>query len=70
MVSPSKARVDHYQNALKNDYLIPLLSDVFFTNMAITIMTGLDFATLLTLIFVPVLYSIFHQIKTAEFRTG
>jgi multidrug efflux pump subunit AcrB len=39
--------------------LIPLLSDVFFVNMSITIMAGLGFATLLTLIVVPVLYSLF-----------
>jgi hypothetical protein len=34
------------------------LPDVFFVNLAITIMVGLGFATLLTLIFVPTLYSI------------
>jgi multidrug efflux pump subunit AcrB len=37
--------------------LIPLLSDVFFVNMSITIMAGLGFATLLTLLVVPVLYA-------------
>ena len=36
--------------------LIPLLSDVFFVNMSITIMAGLGFASILTLIGVPVLY--------------
>jgi multidrug efflux pump subunit AcrB len=46
--------------------LMPLLPDVFFVNMAITIMAGLGFATLLTLIFVPTLYSIFFQIKSSE----
>ncbi len=35
--------------------MIPLLSDDFFVAMAVTIMFGLGFATLLTLIFVPVL---------------
>ncbi len=41
--------------------MIPLLGDVFFVNMAITIMAGLAFATLLTLVIVPVLYAIlFH----------
>ncbi len=37
--------------------LIPLLPDVFFVNMAITIMAGLGFATVLTLIVVPTLYA-------------
>jgi len=43
--------------------MIPLLSDVFFVNMSIIIMAGLAFATVLTLIFVPVLYAIFFKIK-------
>ncbi|MGA7982894.1 MAG: efflux RND transporter permease subunit [Chromatiaceae bacterium] len=41
--------------------LIPLLPDVFFVNMAITMMAGLGFATLLTLVVVPTLYAmLFH----------
>lgn len=36
--------------------MIPLLSDVFFKGMAVTIMSGLTFATVLTLLVVPVLY--------------
>jgi multidrug efflux pump subunit AcrB len=43
--------------------LIPLLSDLFFVNMSITIMAGLGFATVLTLIFIPTLYSFFFKIK-------
>ncbi len=42
--------------------MIPLLYDVFFISMAVTIMFGLGFATILTLIFVPVLYAIFFRI--------
>lgn len=42
--------------------MIPLLSDVFFVNMSIIIMSGLAFATVLTLIFVPVLYAILFRI--------
>lgn len=42
--------------------LIPLLQDVFFVNMSITIMAGLGFATLLTLFIIPVLYSIFFRV--------
>jgi multidrug efflux pump subunit AcrB len=43
--------------------LIPLLPDIFFVNMALTVMFGLGFATVLTLIFVPTLYSIFFRVK-------
>ncbi|MCX2983069.1 efflux RND transporter permease subunit [Halieaceae bacterium IMCC14734] len=42
--------------------LIPLLSDVFFVNMSVTIMAGLGFASILTLIVVPTLYAIFFRI--------
>ena len=42
--------------------MIPLLQDVFFVNMSITIMAGLGFATVLTLLVVPVLYAIFFKI--------
>ena len=42
--------------------MVPLLKDVFFVSMAVTIMFGLGFATILTLIVVPVLYSIFFQV--------
>ncbi len=40
--------------------LIPLLFDAFFAAMAVTVMAGLLFATLLTLILVPVLHVVFH----------
>jgi multidrug efflux pump subunit AcrB len=43
--------------------LIPLLSDVFFVNMAVTIMAGLGFASVLTLIVVPTLYAVFFKIQ-------
>ncbi len=42
--------------------MIPLLQDAFFVSMAVTIMVGLGFATVLTLVFVPVLYTIFFKI--------
>jgi multidrug efflux pump subunit AcrB len=42
--------------------MIPLLPDLFFQSMAVTIMGGLAFATLLTLIIVPVLYVTFFRI--------
>jgi multidrug efflux pump subunit AcrB len=43
--------------------LIPLLPDVFFVNMAITMMAGLGFATVLTLVIVPTLYAILFRIR-------
>lgn len=43
--------------------MIPLLWDAFFGAMAVTIMGGLTFATLLTLVVVPVLYCIFWRIR-------
>ncbi|MBH0046543.1 efflux RND transporter permease subunit [Pseudoalteromonas sp. NZS11_1] len=42
--------------------MIPLLFDVFFQSMAVTIMFGLGFATILTLIVVPVLYTVIFRI--------
>ncbi len=42
--------------------MIPLLVDAFFVAMAVTIIAGLMFATLLTMIFVPVLYSILYRV--------
>jgi multidrug efflux pump subunit AcrB len=42
--------------------LVPLLADAFFVSMAITIMFGLGFATVLTLVIVPVLYVTFFRI--------
>jgi multidrug efflux pump subunit AcrB len=46
--------------------MIPLLQDAFFVSMAVTIMFGLLFATLLTLIIVPVLYTMFFRIPSAS----
>lgn len=46
--------------------MIPLLPDAFFVNMSITIMAGLGFATVLTMIIVPTLYAIFFNIKKTE----
>ncbi|MGQ4880062.1 efflux RND transporter permease subunit [Billgrantia sp. LNSP4103-1] len=42
--------------------MLPLLFDAFFNSMAVTIMGGLAFASLLTLIAVPVFYSLFFGI--------
>jgi multidrug efflux pump subunit AcrB len=41
--------------------MIPLLADGFFRAMAVTIIGGLAFATLLTMVVVPVLFSVFYS---------
>jgi multidrug efflux pump subunit AcrB len=46
--------------------VIPLVSDAFFRSMAIVLMFGLTFATLLTLVVVPALYVIFFRIQNSE----
>ena len=46
--------------------MIPLLPDTFFQAMSITIMAGLTFATILTLVVVPVLYTIFFKIPAEK----
>jgi len=46
--------------------MVPLLSDVFFQPLAVTIMFGLGFATLLTLLVVPVLFALFYGIHFSD----
>jgi len=46
--------------------MLPLFADAFFVSMAVTIAFGLAFATVLTLIFVPVLYTIFFKIPAPQ----
>lgn len=46
--------------------VVPLFFDVFFKSMSVVIVFGLTFATVLTLIIVPVLYGIFFNIKSGE----
>ncbi|OEF64842.1 multidrug transporter AcrB [Enterovibrio norvegicus] len=41
----------------------PLLVDPFFKSMAVTIMFGLLFATILTLVVIPLFYAIFFRVK-------
>lgn len=43
--------------------MIPLLFDGFFASMAVVIMFGLGFATLLTLVVVPVMYALVMRVK-------
>jgi len=46
--------------------MAPLLFDAFFVAMAVTIMAGLTFATVLTLVVVPVLYAIIYNVKPSD----
>ncbi|EJX05306.1 RND transporter, HAE1/HME family, permease protein [gut metagenome] len=43
--------------------MIPLLSDAMFGSLAASIMGGLLFGTLITLLFIPVLYALFFHIR-------
>ena len=46
--------------------LAKLVFDIFWRGMAVTIMAGLTFATVLTLIVVPVLYATFYRVASPE----
>jgi multidrug efflux pump subunit AcrB len=48
--------------------VVLLYFDAFFQSMAVVLVFGLSFATILTLIIVPVLYAIFFRIKSDEVR--
>jgi len=43
--------------------MLPLLQDAFFIAMAVTIIFGLMIATVLTMVFVPVLYAMFFRVE-------
>jgi multidrug efflux pump subunit AcrB len=43
--------------------VVPLLQDLFWVGLSVTLMAGLSFGTLLTMIMVPVLYAILYRIK-------
>jgi len=44
--------------------MLPLLQDAFFIAMAVTIIFGLMIATILTMVFVPVLYAILFRVES------
>lgn len=48
----------------------PLLADVFFSSLAVTIMGGLAVGAVLTLILIPVLYAIFYRVKSPDPETA
>jgi multidrug efflux pump subunit AcrB len=41
----------------------PLLQDVFWVGLAVTVMAGLTFGTVLTMVLVPVLYATMYGLK-------
>ena len=46
--------------------VMPLFSDAFFRSMAVVLVFGLSFATVLTLVIVPVLYAVIFGIRPNE----
>ena len=50
--------------------MVPLLFDAFFESMAVVIMFGLGFATVLTLIVIPVLYTLLYRIPPRTVATA
>jgi multidrug efflux pump subunit AcrB len=49
--------------------MTPLIFDAFFQGMAVTIISGLAFATILTLIAAPVIYALFFKIRAGQRET-
>ena len=48
--------------------VIPLMQDVFWVGMAVTVMAGLAFGTVLTMVVVPTLYVMLYRIRSPEKR--
>ncbi len=46
--------------------VMPLLQDAFWVSMAMTIMAGLTFGTVITMILVPVFYAALHRIPSPQ----
>ncbi|NLV52908.1 MAG: efflux RND transporter permease subunit [Bacteroidales bacterium] len=65
LIQSSKSRLRPVMMASLTTILgmIPLVPDAMFGSLAVTIMGGLFMGTLITLIFIPVLYAIFFKIK-------
>ena len=43
--------------------MLPLLTDPMYASMAVAIISGLLVGTLITLLFVPILYAVFYGVK-------
>jgi multidrug efflux pump subunit AcrB len=76
-VEPEKALLDSSANRFRPIMMvslatslgmIPLLSDNLFGPLAVTIMGGLLFGTLVTLLIVPVMYALFFKIKIKKVK--
>lgn len=74
-IDPVTALIDSSQSRLRPVMMaslttilgmIPLLSDAMFGSLAAAIMGGLLFSTLITLLFIPVLYALFFHIKHTD----
>ncbi len=50
--------------------VIPLLKDLFWVSMAVVLMVGLTFGTILTMVLVPVFYSIVFKVPAPEGETS
>jgi multidrug efflux pump subunit AcrB len=46
--------------------VVPLLKDVFWVGLSVTVMAGLTFGTILTMILVPVIYSTIYKLKVPK----
>ncbi len=46
--------------------MAPLFPDPFFNALAVTVAAGLTFATVLTMIVLPVLYAVIFRVKSGE----
>ncbi len=64
LINSSKSRLRPVMMASLTTILgmLPLITDALFGSLAVTIMGGLFVGTLITLIFIPVLYSIFFKV--------
>jgi len=72
---PTTALIDSAQSRLRPVMMaslttilgmIPLLTDSMFGSLAASIMGGLLFGTLITLLFIPILYALFFHIKQTD----
>ena len=65
LIQSSKSRLRPVMMASLTTILgmIPLVPDSMFGSLAVTIMGGLFMGTLITLIFIPVLYAMFFKVK-------
>ena len=45
--------------------MLPLVTDPFYAAMSVTVMCGLAFATVLTLVVIPVIYALFFRLPNS-----